>query len=128
MLKTQDISLRYGKRVLFENVTIKFSPGNCYGVIGANGSGKSTLLNVLSGEIEPSSGNITVLPGKRVAVLKQNQYEFDEFEVRETVLMGHKRLFKIMAEKDAIYAKSDFSNEDEMTIADLKDDLAEING
>ena len=92
MLKTYNVSLRYGKRILFEDVTTKFSPGNCYGVIGANGSGKSTLLKVLSGEIEPSSGNISVLPTKRVAVLKQNQYEFDEFEVRETVLMGQKRM------------------------------------
>lgn len=128
MLKTHDVSLRFGKRILFENVTIKFSPGNCYGVIGANGSGKSTLLKVLSGEIEPSSGNITVLPGKRIAVLKQNQYEFDECAVRETVLMGHKRLYKIMTEKDAIYAKSDFSNEDGMRVSDLEDEFAELNG
>ncbi len=128
MLKTHDISLRYGKRVLFENVTTKFSPGNCYGVIGANGSGKSTLLNILSGDIEPSSGNISVSPGKRIAVLKQNQYEFDEFVVRETVLMGHKRLFKIMVEKDAIYAKSDFSNEDGMKVSDLEDEFSELNG
>ena len=128
MLKTHDISLRFGKRILFEDVTTKFSPGNCYGVIGANGAGKSTLLKVLSGEIEPSSGNITVSPGKRIAVLKQNQYEFDEFAVRETVLMGHKRLYKIMAEKDAIYAKSDFSNEDGMRVSDLEDEFAELNG
>ncbi|MCP4264776.1 MAG: ATP-binding cassette domain-containing protein [Candidatus Brocadiaceae bacterium] len=128
MLKTHDVSLRYGKRVLFENVATKFSPGNCYGVIGANGSGKSTLLKVLSGEIEPSSGNISVLPGKRIAVLKQNQYEFDEFEVRQTVFMGHKKLFKIMVEKDAIYAKSDFSNEDGMRVSDLEDEFSELNG
>ena len=128
MLKTHDISLRYGKRILFEEVTTKFSPGNCYGVIGANGSGKSTLLKILSEEIEPSSGNITVLPGKRIAVLKQNQFEFDEFEVRETVLIGHKRLFKIMEEKDAIYAKGDFSNEDGMRVSDLEDEFAELNG
>ena len=128
MLKTHDISLRFGKRILFEEVTTKFSPGNCYGVIGANGAGKSTLLKVLSGEIEPSSGNISVSPNKRIAVLKQNQYEFDEFKVRETVLMGHKRLFKIMAEKDAIYAKSDFSNEDGMKVSDLEDEFAELNG
>ncbi len=128
MLKTHDLSLRYGKRILFEDVTTKFSPGNCYGVIGANGSGKSTLLKVLSGEIEPSSGNVSVSPGKRIAVLKQNQYEFDEFVVRETVLMGHKRLFKIMVEKDAIYAKSDFSNEDGMKVSDLEDEFAELNG
>ena len=128
MLKTHDISLRFGKRILFEDVTTKFSPGNCYGVIGANGAGKSTLLKVLSGEIEPSSGNISVSPGKRIAVLKQDQYEFDEFEVRGTVLMGHKRLFNIMTEKDAIYAKSDFSNEDGMRVSDLEDEFAELNG
>ena len=128
MLKTHDISLRFGKRTLFEDVTTKFSPGNCYGVIGANGAGKSTLLKVLSGEIEPSSGNISVSPGKRIAVLKQDQYEFDEFEVRGTVLMGHKRLFNIMTEKDAIYAKSDFSNEDGMRVSDLEDEFAELNG
>ena len=128
MLRTHDVSLRFGKRILFEDVTTRFSPGNCYGVIGANGAGKSTLLKVLSGEIDPSSGNISVAPGKRIAVLKQNQYEFDEFAVRETVLMGHKRLFKIMAEKDAIYAKSDFSNEDGMKVSDLEDEFAELNG
>ena len=128
MLKTHDVSLRFGKRILFEDVTTRFSPGNCYGVIGANGAGKSTLLKVLSGEIDPSSGNISVAPGKRIAVLKQNQYEFDEFAVRETVLMGHKRLFKIMSEKDAIYAKSDFSNEDGMKVSDLEDEFAELNG
>ena len=128
MLNTHDISLRFGKRILFEEVTTKFSPGNCYGVIGANGAGKSTLLKVLSGEIEPSSGNISISSGQRVAVLKQNQYEFDEFKVRETVLMGHKKLFKIMEEKDAIYAKSDFSNEDGMRVSDLEDEFAELNG
>ena len=128
MLKTHDISLRFGKRILFEEVTTKFSPGNCYGVIGANGAGKSTLLKVLSGEIEPSSGNISISSGQRIAVLKQNQYEFDEFKVRETVLMGHKKLFKIMEEKDAIYAKSDFSNEDGMRVSDLEDEFAELNG
>jgi ATPase subunit of ABC transporter with duplicated ATPase domains len=128
MLRTHDVSLRFGKRILFEDVTTRFSPGNCYGVIGANGAGKSTLLKVLSGEIDPTSGNISVAPGKRIAVLKQNQYEFDEFAVRETVLMGHKRLFKIMSEKDAIYAKSDFSNEDGMKVSDLEDEFAELNG
>ena len=128
MLNTNNISLRYGKRVLFEEVNTKFSPGNCYGVIGANGAGKSTLLKILSGDVEPSSGTISILPNKRIAVLKQNQFEFDEFEVRETVLMGHKRLFKIMVEKDAIYAKSDFSNEDGMRVSDLENEFAELNG
>ncbi|MDR4505681.1 MAG: ATP-binding cassette domain-containing protein [Candidatus Scalindua sp.] len=128
MLQTNNISLRYGKRVLFEDVNTKFSPGNCYGVIGANGAGKSTLLKIMSGDIEPSSGTISILPGKRIAVLKQNQFEFDEFNVRETVLRGHKRLFDIMVEKDAIYAKSDFSNEDGMKVSDLEDEFSELNG
>ena len=128
MLKTNNISLRYGKRVLFEDVNAKFSPGNCYGVIGANGSGKSTLLKIMSGELAPSSGTISIESGKRIAVLKQNQFEFDEFEVRKTVIMGHKKLFSIMVEKDAIYAKSDFSSEDGMKASHLEDDFAELNG
>ena len=128
MLSTNNISLRFGKRVLFEDVNTKFSPGNCYGVIGANGSGKSTLLKIMSGELAPSSGSISVEPGKRIAVLKQDQFEFDEFEVRKTVIMGHKKLFSIMVEKDAIYAKSDFSSEDGMKASHLEDDFAELNG
>ncbi|MGR3219014.1 MAG: ABC-F family ATP-binding cassette domain-containing protein [Candidatus Anammoxibacter sp.] len=128
MLKATDISLRYGKRVLFEDVNTKFSPGNCYGVIGANGAGKSTLLKIMSGEITPSSGTISIASGKRIAVLKQDQFEFDEFEVRQTVIMGHKKLFQIMTEKDAIYAKSDFSNEDGMKVSELEDEFVALNG
>ena len=128
MLKANDISLRYGKRILFEDVNTKFSSGNCYGVIGANGAGKSTLLKIMSGEVAPSSGTISIAPGKRIAVLKQDQFEFDEFEVRKTVIMGHKKLFLIMAEKDAIYAKSDFSNEDGMKVSELEDEFVELNG
>ncbi len=128
MLNAVDISLRYGKRVLFEDVNTKFSPGNCYGVIGANGAGKSTLLKIMSGDIEPTSGTISIAPGKRIAVLKQDQFEFDEFEARNTVIMGHKKLFKIMVAKDAIYAKADFNNEDGMKASELEDDFAELNG
>ena len=128
MLNTNNISLRYGDRVLFENVNTKCSPGNCYGVIGANGSGKSTLLKIMSGDLEPTSGTISIAPRKRIAVLKQDQFEFDEFEVRKTVIMGHKKLFSIMVEKDAIYAKSDFSSEDGMKASALEDDFAELNG
>ncbi|MGR3320268.1 MAG: ABC-F family ATP-binding cassette domain-containing protein [Candidatus Anammoxibacter sp.] len=128
MLKANDISLRYGKRVLFEDVNIKFSPGNCYGVIGANGAGKSTLLKIMSGDVVPSSGTISIASGKRIAVLKQDQFEFDEFEVRKTVIMGHKKLFSIMVDKDAIYAKSDFSNEDGIKVAELEDEFVELNG
>src|SRR3990172_161103 len=100
MISTSNISLRYGKRILFEEVSIKFTPGNCYGIIGANGAGKSTFLKILSGEIEPSSGQVNITPGERMAVLKQNQFEFDEYEVLKTVIMGHKNLYKIMEEKD----------------------------
>lgn len=128
MIKANDISLRYGKRVLFEGINTKFIQGNCYGVIGANGAGKSTLLKIMSGDIAPSSGTVSVAPGKRIAVLKQNQFEFDEFEVRQTVMMGHKRLFQIMVEKDAIYDKSDFSDKDGMRASELEDEFAELNG
>ncbi|MGR3177171.1 MAG: ABC-F family ATP-binding cassette domain-containing protein [Candidatus Anammoxibacter sp.] len=128
MLKANDISLRYGKRILFEDVNIKFSPGNCYGIIGANGAGKSTLLRIMSGDMAPSSGTISIAAGKRIAVLKQDQFEFDEFEVRRTVIMGHKRLFSIMVEKDVIYAKSDFSNEDGIKVSELEDEFVELNG
>lgn len=128
MISTSNISLRYGKRVLFEEVNIKFTPGNCYGIIGANGAGKSTFLKILSGEIDPSSGNVIILPGKRLAVLKQNQYEFDEHEVLKTVIMGHKKLYKIMEEKDALYAKADFTDEDGIKASELEGEFGELNG
>ena len=128
MLSTSNVSLRYGKRTLFEEVNIKFTPGNCYGIIGANGAGKSTFLKILSGEIEPASGEIIITPGQRLAVLKQNQFEFDEFEVLKTVIAGHKKLFQIMEEKDALYLKSDFSDEDGMQAAVLEGEFAELNG
>ena len=98
MLTVSDLSLRFGKRILFDEVNLKFTEGNCYGVIGANGAGKSTFLNILSNEIEPTSGNISINPGKRMAVLKQDHFEFDEFNVLETVIMGHKELYGIMKE------------------------------
>lgn len=128
MISTNGISLRYGGRALFENVNIKFTPGNCYGLIGANGSGKSTFLKILSGEIEANKGDVSITPGERLAVLKQNHYEFDEFEVLKTVIMGHTRLFAIMEEKDVLYAKSDFSEEDGIKIAELEGEFAELNG
>jgi len=128
MISTSNISLRYGKRVLFEEVNIKFTPGNCYGIIGANGAGKSTFLKFLSGELEPSSGNILIPPGKRIAVLKQNQFEFDEFEVLKTVIMGHKELYNIMVEKDELYAKPDFSDEDGIRTSELEGEFADLNG
>ena len=128
MISTQNLTLQFGKRILFKDVNIKFTPGNCYGLIGANGTGKSTFLKVLSGEIDPTVGEVIVTPGERLAVLKQNHYEFDEFGVLETVIMGHARLFTIMQEKEALCAKPDFSDEDGMKLADLECEFAELNG
>lgn len=128
MINVSNVSLRYGSRALFEEVNIKFTPGNCYGLIGANGAGKSTFLKILSGEIDPSSGEVSVSPNERLAVLKQNHYEYDEFPVLKTVIMGHNRLYSIMEEKDAIYMKADFSDEDGMRAAELEGEFAELNG
>ncbi|QGG48372.1 ATP-binding cassette domain-containing protein [Heliorestis convoluta] len=128
MIATQNLTLRFGKRALFEDVNIKFTPGNCYGLIGANGAGKSTFLKILSGEIDASSGEVTKTPGERMAVLKQNHYEFDDYEVIKTVIMGHSRLFEVMEQKDALYAKPDFSEEDGMLVAELEGEFAELNG
>lgn len=128
MISVENVSLRYGKRVLFEEVNLKFTPGNCYGVIGANGAGKSTFLKILSGEQDAQTGNVVITPGERLAVLKQNHFEFDEHPVLQTVIMGHKRLYSIMQEKDAIYAKPDFSDEDGVRAAELEAEFAEMNG
>lgn len=128
MISTSGITLRFGKRALFEDVSIKFTPGNCYGLIGANGAGKSTFLKILAGEVEQSSGEVIITPGERLAVLKQDHFEFDEFEVLATVIMGHKRLFEIKEAKDALYAKPDFSDEDGMKAAELEGEFAELNG
>src|SRR5204863_281962 len=127
MISTSNITLRYGKRTLFEDVNIKFAPGNCYGLIGANGAGKSTFLKILSGEIDPTSGSVSMSPGERMAVLKQNHFEFDEFPVLETVVMGHKRLYEIMKEKDAIYAKPDFSEADGNKASELESEFSDLN-
>ena len=128
MISVQDLSLRYGKRVLFEDVNVKFTPGNCYGIIGANGAGKSTLLKILAGDIDPSTGSVSITPGERMSVLKQDHHEFDENEVLETVMMGNKRLWEIMHEKNAIYAKPDFSDADGERVADLEHLFAEMEG
>ncbi len=128
MITVSNLELRYGKRILFEDVNLNFTPGNCYGVIGANGAGKSTFLKILSGEIESTTGNVSILPGARMAVLKQNHYEFDDFTVIDTVIMGHKKLYGIMKEKDAIYAKPDFSDEDGIRAAELEAEFAEMEG
>ncbi|MDP4145716.1 MAG: ATP-binding cassette domain-containing protein [Bacillota bacterium] len=128
MIATTGITLRFGKRALFEDVNIKFTPGNCYGIIGANGAGKSTFLKILSGDIEPSTGSVSITPGERLAVLKQDHFEFDEFEVLQTVIMGHKRLYDIMTEKDALYAKEDFSEEDGIKAGHLEEEFEHLNG
>jgi ATPase subunit of ABC transporter with duplicated ATPase domains len=128
MISTNGVTLRYGKRALFEDVNIKFTPGNCYGLIGANGAGKSTFIKILSGEIEPNQGEVHMTPGERMAVLKQNHYEYDDFFPVETVIMGHSRLYSIMKEKDALYAKADFTEEDGMRAGELEGEFAELNG
>ena len=128
MISTSNVGLRYGGRKLFEDVNIKFTPGNCYGLIGANGAGKSTFLKILSGEIESNTGEVIITPGERLAVLKQDHFEFDEHEVLKTVIMGHARLSEIMQEKDIIYAKADFSDEDGIKAAELEGEFAELNG
>ncbi|WP_299086822.1 ATP-binding cassette domain-containing protein [uncultured Metabacillus sp.] len=128
MIQVTNVSLRYGDRKLFEDVNIKFTPGNCYGLIGANGAGKSTFLKILSGEIEPQTGDVSMAPGERLAVLKQNHFEYEEHEVLKVVIMGHKRLYEVMQEKDAIYMKADFTDEDGMKAAELEGEFAELNG
>lgn len=128
MLSTQNISLQYGKRVLFDEVSLKFSEGNCYGIIGANGAGKSTFLKILSGDIEPNKGSVHLESGKRMAVLKQDHYAFDEVTVLNTVLMGHQKLWDIMQAKDAIYMKEDFTEEDGIKASELEAEFAEMDG
>lgn len=128
MISTNKLTLQFGKRILFKDVNIKFTPGNCYGLIGANGTGKSTFLKVLSGEVEPTSGDVIIPPDMRLAVLKQNHYEFDDHEVLKTVIMGHSRLYAIMEEKDALYAKPDFTDEDGIKASELECEFAELNG
>ncbi|OUJ74587.1 ABC-F family ATP-binding cassette domain-containing protein [Hymenobacter crusticola] len=128
MISTSNVSLRYGKRVLFEDVTIKFLPGNVYGLIGANGAGKSTFLKILSGEIEANTGSVDMPKGARLSVLKQNQFEYDNYPVLQTVIMGHTRLWKVMEEKDAIYAKPDFSDADGERAAELEGEFADLEG
>ena len=128
MIVTHGVSLRYGKRILFDDVSIKFNDGNCYGVIGANGAGKSTFLKILSGDIDSTDGHIEIAPGKRMAVLRQNHFEYDEFTVKETVIQGHQELYQIMKEKDAIYMKEYFSDEDGIKASELEEKFAEMNG
>lgn len=128
MLTISDLNVSYGERVLFKEVNLKFQPGNCYGLIGPNGAGKSTLLKVIAGEIEPNSGSVSIGKHERIAILKQDQFAFDAYEVLETVIMGHGRLYAIQKERDEIYAKPDFSEEDGLRAADLEADFAEMGG
>ncbi|MBS1921484.1 MAG: ATP-binding cassette domain-containing protein [Bacteroidetes bacterium] len=128
MISVKDLKLAYGKRVLFEEVNLNFTKGNCYGVIGANGAGKSTFLKILSGEIEPNKGTVTITPGDRMAVLKQNQFEFDEQSVLNTVMMGHNKLWSIMKEREEIYALADFTEEHGMKAAELESEFGEMGG
>ncbi|BAM48235.1 ABC-F family ATP-binding cassette domain-containing protein [Amphibacillus xylanus] len=128
MLQVSNVSLRFGDKKLFEEVNIKFTPGNCYGLIGANGAGKSTFLKVLAGEIEPQAGHVSLEKGKRMAVLKQDHFAYEELPVIETVIRGHERLYQVMQERDAVYAKTDFTEEDGMKAAELEAEFAELNG
>ncbi|MEW9501748.1 ABC-F family ATP-binding cassette domain-containing protein [Jeotgalibacillus marinus] len=128
MIQVTDVSLRFGDRKLFEDVNIKFNPGNCYGLIGANGAGKSTFIKILSGEIEAQTGNVSMGANERLAILKQNHFEYEEHEVMSVVMMGHNRLFEVMQEKNAIYMKEDFSDEDGIKAAELEGEFAEMNG
>ncbi|WP_431030360.1 ABC-F family ATP-binding cassette domain-containing protein [Lysinibacillus sp. LZ02] len=128
MIQVSGVGLRYGDRKLFDDVNIKFTPGNCYGLIGANGAGKSTFLKILAGDIEAQEGHVSMGKDERLSVLKQNHFEYDEFTVLETVIMGNKRLYEVMKEKDAIYAKEEFSDEDGMRAAELEGEFAEMNG
>lgn len=128
MIEVQNVSLQFGKRVLFDDVNIKFTGDNCYGIIGANGAGKSTFLKILSGDVDPNSGFVQMEPGKRMAVLSQDHYAFDEYPVLDTVIMGHKKLWEIMKAKDAIYAKADFSEEDGIKASELEAEFAEMDG
>ena len=128
MISANNVTLRIGKRALFEDVNIKFTEGNCYGLIGANGAGKSTFLKILSGVIEPSKGDIAITPGQRLSVLEQDHYKYDDYQVLDTVILGNKRLYEIMKEKDAIYAKEEFTDEDGVRASELEGEFADLNG
>ena len=128
MISANNITLRVGKKALFEDVNIKFTEGNCYGLIGANGAGKSTFLKILSGQLEPTNGDVVITPGQRLSFLQQDHFKYDAYTVLDTVIMGNKRLYEIMKEKDAIYAKADFTNEDGIRASELEGEFAEMNG
>ena len=128
MISANNVTYRVGKKALFEDVNIKFTEGNCYGLIGANGAGKSTFLKILSGQLDTTKGDIVITPGQRLSVLEQDHFKYDENVVMDTVIMGNARLFQIMKEKDAIYAKEDFSDEDGIRASELEAEFAEMDG
>ena len=128
MISTSNVTLRVGKKALFEDVSIKFVEGNCYGMIGANGAGKSTFLRILSGQLEPTSGDVIITPGQRLSFLQQDHFKYDAYTVLDTVIMGNARLYEIMKEKEAIYMKEDFTDEDGIKAADLEGEFATMNG
>ena len=128
MISANNITLRLGKKALFEDVNIKFVEGNCYGLIGANGAGKSTFLKILSGQLDSTSGEVVITPGQRLSFLQQDHFKYDEYPVLDTVIMGNARLYEIMKEKDAIYAKPDFSDEDGIKAGQLEEEFANLNG
>ena len=128
MIQASNVALRFGKKALFEDVNVKFTEGNCYGLIGANGAGKSTFLKILSGVIEPTNGEVIITPGQRLSVLEQDHFKYDEFTALDTVIMGNKKLYDIMKEKEAIYMKEDFSDEDGVRAAELEAEFAEMDG
>ena len=128
MISANNITLRVGKKHFLKNVNIKFTEGNCYGLIGANGAGKSTFLKILSGQLEPTKGDIVITPGQRLSFLQQDHFKYDEYPVLDTVMMGNARLYEIMKEKEAIYAKEDFSDEDGIRASELEAEFAQMNG
>ena len=128
MITVNNLSVNFDGQPLFKDVNLKFTPGNCYGVIGANGAGKSTFLRVLSGDLESSTGDVSIPPDCRMSVLKQDHFEFDDYSVLDTVIMGNKKLYDIMKEKDALYMKEDFTDEDGIKAAELEGEFAEMNG
>ena len=128
MISANNVTLRVGKKALFEEVNIKFTEGNCYGLIGANGAGKSTFLKILSGQIEPTQGDISITPGQRLSFLQQDHFKYDEYPVLDTVIMGNARLYEIMKEKEVIYAKEDFTDEDGIKASELEAEFATMNG
>ena len=128
MIQAINVTYRVGKKALFEDVNIKFTEGNCYGLIGANGAGKSTFLKILSGELETTSGEISITPGQRLSFLKQDHFKYDDCVVLDTVIMGNARLYEIMQEKDALYAKEDFTEEDGIKASELEGEFATMNG